>query len=140
MAMISRRKIISRSQSELDYSHGVYEIEEDVWFNKDKLFQVRVYVIRVVRRNCLCVCERRAHIVSRQLPPPSPLPTSLSLHLQLPHAPALTRALFSFLHMHSLPFYTQRLPTPHPLPHPLLLSTTAGSHHGNTAEMGSNRR
>lgn len=39
--MISRRKIISRSQSELDYTHNFYDVEEDVWFNKDKLFQVR---------------------------------------------------------------------------------------------------
>ena len=40
MAMISRRKIISRSQSELDYPHNVYDVDEDVWFSKDKLFQV----------------------------------------------------------------------------------------------------
>jgi len=35
--MISRKKIISRSQSDLDYN--IYE--EDVWYNKDKLYQVR---------------------------------------------------------------------------------------------------
>lgn len=40
MNMISRRKIISRSQSELDYPHNIYEIDEDVWFSKDKLYQV----------------------------------------------------------------------------------------------------
>lgn len=44
MAMISRRKIISRSQSELDYSQGLYDVEEEVWFSRDKLFQVSMSV------------------------------------------------------------------------------------------------
>lgn len=33
--------IISRSQSELDLPNGIYDSEDDVWFNQDKLFQVR---------------------------------------------------------------------------------------------------
>jgi len=39
---ISRRMIISRSQSELDLPSGFYDAEDDVWFNQDKLFQDHV--------------------------------------------------------------------------------------------------
>lgn len=38
---ISRRMIISRSQSELDLPNSIYDSEDDVWFNQDRLFQVR---------------------------------------------------------------------------------------------------
>jgi len=36
--MISRKKILSRSQSDLVDCNNIYE--EDVWYNKDKLYQV----------------------------------------------------------------------------------------------------
>lgn len=44
--MISRKKIISRSQSDLEYA--TYEIDEDIWYNKDKLYQVRIRSSRIV--------------------------------------------------------------------------------------------
>lgn len=72
MAMISRRKIISRSQSELDYSQGLYDVEEEVWFSKDKLFQVSVSfprshnTISIISSNCDAVIfVRRASSVNQ---------------------------------------------------------------------------
>ena len=40
--MISRRKILSRSRDQLNFGEQFdpYEDEEDVWYNKDKLFKV----------------------------------------------------------------------------------------------------
>lgn len=40
--MISRKKILSKSQSEIDYpsDYDSYECEDDIWYNKDKLFAV----------------------------------------------------------------------------------------------------
>jgi hypothetical protein len=42
--MISRKKILSRSQSDLDYpqNYNPYECEDDLWFSKDKLYQDHV--------------------------------------------------------------------------------------------------
>lgn len=40
--MISRKKILSRSQSDMDYSsnYNAYACDEDVWYNKEKLYNV----------------------------------------------------------------------------------------------------
>jgi len=40
--MISRKKILSRSQSEVDdpSDYDPYECEDDIWYNKEKLFAV----------------------------------------------------------------------------------------------------
>lgn len=42
--MVSRRKILSRSRDDLNldqvYMHQQQEEEEDVWYQKDKLFKV----------------------------------------------------------------------------------------------------
>lgn len=43
--MVSRRKILSRSRDDLT-SHAIYqpqEDEDDVWYQKEKLFKVRIY-------------------------------------------------------------------------------------------------
>jgi len=42
--MISRRRILSRSRDDLNMDSGFavqVEDEEDVWYNKDKLYKVR---------------------------------------------------------------------------------------------------
>jgi len=50
--MISRRRILSRSRDDLNLDTGVgfpvqVEEEEDVWYNKDKLYKVRLsYFLR----------------------------------------------------------------------------------------------
>lgn len=46
--MISRRRILSRSRDDLNSDSGVgfavqVEEEEDVWYNKDKLYKVRLF-------------------------------------------------------------------------------------------------
>lgn len=43
--MVSRRKILSRSRDDLnlDQTFQQQEEEEDVWFNKDKLYKVRFF-------------------------------------------------------------------------------------------------
>lgn len=46
--MISRRRILSRSRDDLNSDSGVgfavqVEEEEDVWYNKDKLYKVRSF-------------------------------------------------------------------------------------------------
>jgi hypothetical protein len=48
--MISRRRILSRSRDDLNLDSGVgfpvqVEEEEDVWYNKDKLYKVRLSFI-----------------------------------------------------------------------------------------------
>jgi len=45
--MISRRRILSRSRDDLNLDSGIgfpvqVEEEEDVWYNKDKLYKVRL--------------------------------------------------------------------------------------------------
>ncbi|XP_053206307.1 uncharacterized protein LOC128390556, partial [Panonychus citri] len=36
--MISRRKILSRSQSDIDYPYDAYAVEEDIWYDKENLY------------------------------------------------------------------------------------------------------
>ncbi|XP_074605041.1 uncharacterized protein LOC141858242 isoform X2 [Brevipalpus obovatus] len=36
--MISRKKILSRSQSDIEFPYDNYQCDEDIWYNKDKLF------------------------------------------------------------------------------------------------------
>lgn len=38
--MVSRRKILSRSRDDLNLDVFVHEEEEDVWYQKEKLFKV----------------------------------------------------------------------------------------------------
>lgn len=38
--MISRRKILSRSQSDIDYPYDAYAVEEDIWYDKENLYTV----------------------------------------------------------------------------------------------------
>lgn len=43
--MVSRRKILSRSRDDLNADQSyVPEDEEDVWYQKDKLFKVSVVI------------------------------------------------------------------------------------------------
>lgn len=53
--MVSRRKILSRSRDDLNldqaYLQQQQEEEEDVWYNKDKLFKVSVFRSRCSRRD-----------------------------------------------------------------------------------------
>ena len=46
--MVSRRKILSRSTDDLNLEGPVANEpeEEDVWFNKDKLYKVRIKLIK----------------------------------------------------------------------------------------------
>lgn len=49
--MISRRRILSRSRDDLNLDAGAgfpvqVEEEEDVWYNKEKLYKVRSIVLR----------------------------------------------------------------------------------------------
>ena len=39
--MVSRRKILSRSRDDLNLEAPPPEEEEDIWYNKDKLYKVR---------------------------------------------------------------------------------------------------
>ena len=41
--MVSRRKILSRSRDDLNLEAPPEE-EEDVWYNRDKLYRVSVYL------------------------------------------------------------------------------------------------
>jgi len=45
--MISRKKILSRSQSDMDYSsnYNAYQCDEDVWYHKDKLYNDHIQEI-----------------------------------------------------------------------------------------------
>ncbi|XP_054157596.1 uncharacterized protein LOC128955942 [Oppia nitens] len=49
--MISRRRILSRSRDALnindDYNYNPYEEEDDIWFNKDKLFKNHIQEVLV---------------------------------------------------------------------------------------------
>lgn len=52
--MISRRRILSRSRDDLNLDSGVgfpvqVEEEEDVWYNKEKLYKVCPHVIVIIR-------------------------------------------------------------------------------------------
>ena len=42
--MVSRRKILSRSRDDLNLEAPPQEEEEDIWYNKDKLYKVRTSV------------------------------------------------------------------------------------------------
>lgn len=44
--MVSRRKILSQSRDELNFELGLkeQEQEDDVWFNKEKLFKVGINI------------------------------------------------------------------------------------------------
>ena len=50
--MVSRRKILSRSRDDLNLEAPPQEEEEDIWYNKDKLYKVRS--IEIETRTCLC--------------------------------------------------------------------------------------
>ena len=39
--MVSRRKILSRSRDDLNMEAPLQEEEEDIWYQKDKLYKVR---------------------------------------------------------------------------------------------------
>lgn len=44
--MVSRRKILSRSRDDLNLDQAYLDEEEDVWYQKDKLFKVsNTYII-----------------------------------------------------------------------------------------------
>ena len=45
--MVSRRKILSRSRDDLNIEAPPPEEEEDIWYNKDKLYKVSQTVILV---------------------------------------------------------------------------------------------
>lgn len=46
--MVSRRKILSRSRDDLNAEQPfVAEEEDDVWYQKDKLFKVSIYFFRL---------------------------------------------------------------------------------------------
>ena len=51
--MVSRRKILSRSRDDLNLEAPPQEEEEDIWYNKDKLYKVRT-----IRRNASISCIR----------------------------------------------------------------------------------
>lgn len=53
--MISRRRIISRSQEVLNESnhYNPYEIEDNVWNNKEKLFRVSECNLQYTKFNTL---------------------------------------------------------------------------------------
>lgn len=58
--MISRRRILSRSRDDLNLDTGVgfpvqVEEEEDVWYNKDKLYKVRLLYFIRLGITCMCV-------------------------------------------------------------------------------------
>lgn len=38
--MVSRRKILSRSRDDLNIDQAYMDEEEDIWYQKDKLFKV----------------------------------------------------------------------------------------------------
>ena len=45
--MVSRRKILSRSRDDLNIEAPPPEEEEDIWYNKDKLYKVSQTIILV---------------------------------------------------------------------------------------------
>ena len=45
--MVSRRKILSRSRDDLNIEAPPTEEEEDIWYNKDKLYKVSQTIILV---------------------------------------------------------------------------------------------
>lgn len=54
--MISRRRILSKSRDDLNLDSGVgfpvqVEEEEDVWYNKEKLYKVRYIFFRLSHRS-----------------------------------------------------------------------------------------
>ncbi|KAH9372616.1 hypothetical protein HPB48_014690 [Haemaphysalis longicornis] len=55
--MISRRKILSRSRDELNVDFTLEE-EEDVWYQKEKLFKVQVAAHRSNERRCTTLARR----------------------------------------------------------------------------------
>jgi hypothetical protein len=54
--MVSRRRILSRSRDDLnlDSTYVMQEEEEDVWYQRDKLYKVRG-----ADRICLSLADRR---------------------------------------------------------------------------------
>ena len=40
--MVSRRKILSRSRDDLNMDNSYFKEEEDIWYQKDKLYKVRL--------------------------------------------------------------------------------------------------
>ena len=57
--MVSRRKILSRSRDDLNLEAPPQEEEEDIWYNKDKLYKVRT-----IRRHIRSVVA----LVSQKVP------------------------------------------------------------------------
>lgn len=58
--MVSRRRILSRSRDDLTQAFATQvEEEEDVWYQKEKLYKVRVKCVLDIGRNSLAVPARR---------------------------------------------------------------------------------
>ena len=68
MVMVSRRKILSRSRDDLNTEQpAMQEEEEDVWYQRDKLYKVRSR-IRASSRNLFyrreCKLSRKCKVLS----------------------------------------------------------------------------
>ena len=57
--MVSRRKILSRSRDDLNLEAPPQEEEEDIWYNKDKLYKVRT-ISRHIKSSAPKSCIRVA--------------------------------------------------------------------------------
>lgn len=56
--MVSRRKILSRSRDDLNLDQNYPpQDEEDVWYQKDKLFKVRFLIYLYVYNVLTCVLQ-----------------------------------------------------------------------------------
>ena len=49
--MVSRRKILSRSRDDLNMEAPLQEEEEDIWYQKDKLYKVRYKQSKILALN-----------------------------------------------------------------------------------------
>ena len=50
--MVSRRKILSRSRDDLNLEAPPQEEEEDIWYNKDKLYKVNFISDKLYNGKC----------------------------------------------------------------------------------------
>lgn len=48
--MVSRRKILSRSRDDLNIDQAYMDEEEDIWYQKDKLFKVSK-TLKIFKKN-----------------------------------------------------------------------------------------
>lgn len=62
--MVSRRRILSRSTDDLNLEAPVEAEEEDVWFNKDKLYMVKSFLLDL-KRLFICLNINLIHIFTQ---------------------------------------------------------------------------